>query len=461
MNNFQIIGSGACGFLRIHNLLQNNAKYKGGGPKYQNSFETWDDVNGLIWDSESLSEEERLRRVRQHFGFGSLATSNITHIYIKYIPEILALFPDTKILCLQGEKDHSIKSLTTSWGYRNPCKAKDRTMGLGHNRYAVAQFPNHWRCKTPLNATKKYWETYYRIAYDYSQQYKQNFKLVDAPRFFEDLDYQRDCLQFIGQDIEPKAMPVDFDDETITTSLHGGLGNNLFQMAEVIGFCAKYNLPRPKFGTWDLWMGGGKYPPSYNADRFLGGHNGSHDEFKQTFQSLNWGDNLSATYDTKFMVNDMFTFNKVTNLDDIRDELNVALEPQEGTCSLHLRYCTQPVDDHVNGVVDNAFYSAALKKLPVGTKVWVFSDDNSRAKDQINWFTSRFNQFKFELFVGNAFESLKAMAECEYHILHVSTFSFWSAFLDPRQPNEKTFYPQSFLGTHTDGMIPYKQWQML
>ena len=124
-------------------------------------------------------------------------------------------------------------------------------------------------------------------------------------------------------------------------------------------------------------MGGGKYPPSYNADRFLGGHNGSHDEFKQTFQSLNWGDNLSATYDTKFMVNDMFTFNKVTNLDDVRDELNVALEPQEGTCSLHLRYCTQPVDDHVNGVVDNAFYSAALKKLPVGTKVWVFSDDNS------------------------------------------------------------------------------------
>ena len=89
MNNFQIIGSGACGFLRIHNLLQNKAKYKGGGPKYQNSFETWDDVNGLIWDSESLSEEERLRRVRQHFGFGSLATSNITHIYIKYIPEIL------------------------------------------------------------------------------------------------------------------------------------------------------------------------------------------------------------------------------------------------------------------------------------------------------------------------------------------------------------------------------------
>jgi hypothetical protein len=53
------------------------------------------------------------------------------------------------------------------------------------------------------------------------------------------------------------------------------------------------------------------------------------------------------------------------------------------------------------------------------------------------------------------------MVECEYHILHVSTFSFWSAFLDPNQPNSKVFYPESFIGTHSSNMIPYKEWQML
>jgi len=53
------------------------------------------------------------------------------------------------------------------------------------------------------------------------------------------------------------------------------------------------------------------------------------------------------------------------------------------------------------------------------------------------------------------------MVECEYHILHVSTFSFWSAFLDSNQPNTKVFYPQSFIGTHSSNMIPYKEWQML
>ena len=53
------------------------------------------------------------------------------------------------------------------------------------------------------------------------------------------------------------------------------------------------------------------------------------------------------------------------------------------------------------------------------------------------------------------------MVECEDHILHVSTFSFWSAFLDTKQPNSKVFYPKSFTDTHSSFMIPYKEWQMI
>ena len=67
MSKFHIIGSGACGFLRLHFLLKDEIaiKYKGGGPKYQNSFEKWNN-DGLIWDIETLSESERLRRVSLH-----------------------------------------------------------------------------------------------------------------------------------------------------------------------------------------------------------------------------------------------------------------------------------------------------------------------------------------------------------------------------------------------------------
>ena len=56
--------------------------------------------------------------------------------------------------------------------------------------------------------------------------------------------------------------------------------------------------------------------------------------------------------------------------------------------------------------------------------------------------------------------TLQMMVECEYHILH-ATFSFWSAFLDNKQPNDKVFYPESFTNTHSSSMIPYKEWQMI
>ena len=64
MSKFHIIGTGACGFLRMNYILRDRIplRYKGGRGKYQNSFETWSD-NELIWNSESLTKEERLRRV--------------------------------------------------------------------------------------------------------------------------------------------------------------------------------------------------------------------------------------------------------------------------------------------------------------------------------------------------------------------------------------------------------------
>ena len=83
MINFHIIGTGACGFLRMHYYLHDiiDLNYKGGrGLKYQNSFEYWDNDSGLQWDAESLSKEERLRRVSLHS-----TTTNITHSYLKYV----------------------------------------------------------------------------------------------------------------------------------------------------------------------------------------------------------------------------------------------------------------------------------------------------------------------------------------------------------------------------------------
>jgi len=51
------------------------------------------------------------------------------------------------------------------------------------------------------------------------------------------------------------------------------------------------------------------------------------------------------------------------------------------------------------------------------------------------------------------FKSIFMMAKCNHHILHVSTMSFWGAYLDKKQSG-KTFYHENFEKCHTDRMIP-------
>jgi hypothetical protein len=457
MSSFHVIGTGCCGFLRAYQTLKNHIplKYKGGKGKYQNSFQNWND-NGLIWNIESLSKEERVRRVSQHD-----TVTNITHSYLKYVPEFVGLNPNLKFLCLKGDKHHSIFNLTVSWGYRNPCYVKERRLGTGYNRYTVDEFPDYSDCNSEFDATEKYWEEYYQIADMMQDSYPFNFFIVDAPKFFSDIEYRTNVLSKVDVNIgnEP-LLPVNINNLSISTSLHGGLGNNLFQMAEVLSFCKNNNLIEPFFGTWDLWDGGGKYPPPYNADRFLGGHDGSHEQIEDTFPSLNWKRNLEATYDTTFMINDMFRFSDCKELEYIREKLSVTETSVPNTASLHLRFCTRGADDHVNGYVDDSFYIECLKKIPENVLIFIFSDDNQRAKEKMKWFDETFPH-AFAIIEDDAFQSLKKMVECEYHILHVSTFSFWSAFLDINQPNDKVFYPESFTKTHTPYMIPYKEWQMI
>jgi len=457
MSSFHIIGTGCCGFLRAYQTLKNHIplKYKGGKGKYQNSFQNWND-SGLIWDIESLSKEERVRRVSQHD-----TVTNITHSYLKYVPEFVGLNPNLKFLCLKGDKHHSIFKLTVSWGYRNPCYVKERRLGTGYNRYTVDEFPDYSDCNSEFDATEKYWEEYYKIADIMQDNYPFNFFIVDAPKFFSDIEYRTDVLSKVDINIgDEPLLPVNINNLSITTSLHGGLGNNLFQMAEVLSFCKNHNLIEPFFGTWDLWDGGGKYPPPYNADRFLGGHDGSHEQIEDRFPYLNWKRNLEATYDTTFMINDMFRFSDCKELEYIREKLSVTEISVPNTASLHLRFCTRGADDHVNGYVDDSFYIECLKKIPENVLIFIFSDDNQRAKEKMKWFDETFPH-AFAIIEDDAFQSLKKMVECEYHILHVSTFSFWSAFLDINQPNDKVFYPESFTKTHTPYMIPYKEWQMI
>mgnify|MGYP001304993948 FL=1 len=260
MDDFHIIGTGACGFLRLHYMLKSSGyriKYKGGATKFQNSFETSDN-NSLIWESDLLTSSDRLRRVSKH------TSTNITHSYIRYVDDFIKINTNIKFLCFRGLRSHSIKSLATSWGYRNPCYVKDRTLGKGRNRYSVEQFPDYSDSADSFQATEKYWDAYYSLAESLQERYPDNFLIIESPRFFSEEKYQKESLQFANIEIPFFNSPIDFESWKISTSLHGGLGNNLFQIAEVLAFCEEHDLPEPVFGTWE---GLEKYPRHYGADK--------------------------------------------------------------------------------------------------------------------------------------------------------------------------------------------------
>ena len=448
MSNFHILGTGCCGFLRAFDMLKNYypVVYKGGKRKYQNGFEVWDPSSGLIWESKSLDPGERRRRC-----LSEISQINITHSYLPYVEDFLGINPSLKFLCLKGEREHSIKSLLASWGYRNPCFVKDRTLGVGHNRYPVDQFPDLSGCKDELEATQKFWDMYYEIAEDLERRFPNNFLVVDSPKFFSDEDYQRSAKDFLGIWVPFYYSPVDLKSFEISTTLHGGLGNNLFQMSEVISFCSKYDLPKPFFGTWDLFRSE-KFPPFYNSDRFLGGHEGKQSDMTSLFKNLDWREEPISNFDVKFAANDMFRFGEITEHEAIRKSLGLNLNKKSNTASLHLRFCTRAADDHVNGLVPDEFYVKVFEILPPDVEVLVFSDDDERSRGLIDHFRNRFGR-NFTHFYGDAFESLREMASCDYHILHVSTFSFWGSFLG-FDPGNNVFCPSSFITAHGENMIP-------
>lgn len=469
MGNKLVIGSGGCGFLRINHLLNSigiSTKYKGGRVKYQNSFETWNPNTGMVWDTEKLSESDKLLRAKCYLD--SLQDNvDIAHFPLKYIKELISLDPQIKIVCLKGEKEHSIKSLFTHWSFRNPVTTKRLEY---RTRYVLDQFPDHSNLDY-YQATEKYWDEYYTEAKKLEEQFKNNFLILKSRNIFEpsqDGGISRNVFAWFFNNqkiINAPTYPINFTSEVNTTTLHGGLGNNLFQMAESIAFCAQHNLLKPVFGTWKLQGGGSLFPPTYNADAFLGKHTGTHQDFISTFSNVDWRTELEPTYDTKFMINDMFDFSRAHHM---REVILKTLKPSSDltnyidikyqnlysnkTVSLHLRTCTLPADDHVNGTIPFSFHEQTLAALSDDVNVLVFSDNNQIARGYIDQLKKISNK-SFHLIEENQFKSIFMMAKCDHHILHVSTMSFWGAYLDDKQTG-KTFYHENFEKCHTNRMIP-------
>lgn len=462
------VGSGGCGFLRVYDLLQksggNSVFFKSAGKLQNYKIVSESD---LVWER---ADDETIR-VQKYFAKNGIYDHHIAPYTIRYVKEIIRCFPNAIFVCLKSKR--SIEPMWLQWGYRNPL-VTDRSR---KNRYPVELYPDLTGITRDRKiATQAYYDLYYGLAEECRAAYPDNFHIIDADQFFSNKTYFDSINKRFYLGLEFKQTVPNCNKELITTSLHGGLGNNLFQMAEPVAFCAEHNLPKPVFATWNM----SDFPPDYRSDAFIGGHSGTPEGLQRTFPNIQWLPSTSAMFDDKFIVNDMYSFVDIHHQRDailayfqISSEVKQKLLKtypyllEEKTISLHYRVGGLKADTHTFNALSIAWYKDILTEyFPRQYHCFVFSD-NKEAAGRLISELEKSTKNTYHLIEEGVFNSVAMMSMCKNHILSNSTLSFWGAYLDPAQPyGGKTILHESFVTYHSEPhiecrMLPYLQWQLL
>lgn len=441
-----ITGTGACGFLEAHDLLRDkyDLVYKSEHNKYQNAYVEQKNSSFPVWEKRSLSKRQLSKVIEK-----ILQKSLISHVLIQYIDELVASDPEITILCLQAPKSATVKNLVWSWGFANPLLSSPRVSKREVNRYPLTQFPDYSHLSDYKEATSNYYDYFYGLAYEFSVKFPKNFQLIQN-------------LNGLGKEFT-KLNLIDFypareenSREIFTTNLNGGLGNILFQISEALIFAKEYGYPEPVFGYWDEDQNA-SFPKFYKPDKMFGGHEVKLSDFNQAFDNIKLEKIDDVNFDTHFQVSNMFNFRNFSGRNDAGVRLKPSKNPRLRVAALHMRFGGQHADISAIPKVRKQFYRRVFRRIPKDIPVYIYSDNSESARNWIEGFR-RTEKREFILREISAIESLIEMANCEYHILHSSTFSFWSAYLDPNQPNTKVYFPKEFKDLHGPNMIPFDSW---
>jgi len=435
-----IIGTGGCGFQRISHImgsLGQKPNYKISPRKMQNSFEIG--YNNFIGNKLNNNHEIL-----------------IGPFYLKHLKSIIT--PSTKIICLKGDKEKTVNSLMVHFGFRNPL-IKDRS---NYSRYNLDFFDDYYGMDN-LESINHYYEDYYSEVEKLKTEYPNNILIVTPKNYFEDEDTQKEVNTFLGVNgIVMNDIYKLKDEVKITTSLHGGLGNNLFQMIEALVFAEINDLPEPEFKTWDC----GLLPSCNNSDTILGGHGGTWEDFNNSFKNIKFSEPAVADFDTKFIVNDMFDFKILHKYRDIilekfkpsEDIVNYVNEKYSNilvdSSSLHIRTWNSKGDVHDMPLKDD-YYVKSLSEIE-SKNIIVFTDNIKNCRSTLNSLMNQFPNKSFHLINENQFVSLFMISMCENNIVNISTFSFWGAYLNKNQPNNVTTVPSNF--GHLPNMLCFDEW---
>lgn len=230
---------------------------------------------------------------------------------------------------------------------------------------------------------------------------------------------------------------------SVTCDFLGRLGNNMFQVAAMIGFCKKngrdYGIPI-----------GYKYKGIYNYFN-LPKHSGNsisgrfyiHDESVYGFPYHD-----IPTQHTLLKLRGFFQSEKyfLHCADEIKNTFKLDIKPTN-RISIHVRrgdYLKYP----------NNFVPTTLDDIQKVVEYFGYNEKYLIVSDDIHWCMENLCDIRapfahFEFSHGNEIQDLSAMASCQHHVVSRSSFSWWGAWLG-HNPNKQVLALTPWFGKNNN-----------
>jgi hypothetical protein len=255
-----------------------------------------------------------------------------------------------------------------------------------------------------------------------------------------------------------------------TSHLMGGLGNQMFQIANTLSQGYKNNKDC-FFIKKSETPGNGNQPTNYINNIFRNINFKDYLDFDVFISEKSWNDaNIVIPNDKSIKFYGYFQSSK--NFLGYDEEIKKVFSPDiislqkinslypdlemENTVSIHIRRGDYLTIKNILPVIDKSYIDYCLKQIDKIDKIFVFSTDKV-------WVESNLN-YPNMVVVDNLkdFEELWMISLCKYNIMSNSTFSWWGSYLNT-QP-KKIFCPSIWFGP--DGPNPYynifeKNWEKI
>jgi len=227
--------------------------------------------------------------------------------------------------------------------------------------------------------------------------------------------------------------------------LQGGLGNQLFQYAH--GRTESLKREEPLFFDPSP-LGAGNPPRRYG----LGDYN-----INVEFRIPASGDEVLDGYwqgeqfFQKQLIRDELAVPK-TKANDACAQLGWRMSFEQ-SCFIGVRRTDYlwPERVHFHGVLPMSYYEQARKRIPHGTKVYIFSDDPEWCREH----------FPYEVVTVNGEDEkhwdIWLMSMCKYAIIANSSFHWWGAWLSG---HDRVIAPRNWLASQDYDIVP-ERWMTL